>query len=73
MSADPWAEPIRGLVLDVDDTLLDTRAAMSAAGLAAAAARCSWPKCASSRSGCAVLKATTSATERGPLPRRAAR
>lgn len=42
MSADPWAQPIRGLVLDVDDTLLDTRAAMSAAGLAAAAA--AWPQ-----------------------------
>ncbi len=41
MSIDPWAEPVRGLVLDVDDTLLDTRAAMSAAGVAAAAA--AWP------------------------------
>ncbi|GAB97625.1 putative hydrolase [Kineosphaera limosa NBRC 100340] len=33
-----WEAPIRGLVLDVDDTLLDTRSAMSAAGVTAAAA-----------------------------------
>lgn len=38
MSIDPWDAPIRGLVLDVDDTLLDTRTAMSSAGVAAAAA-----------------------------------
>lgn len=36
-SGDPWAERVVGLVLDVDDTLLDTRSAMSAAGVAAAA------------------------------------
>lgn len=33
---DPWEAPIQGLVLDVDDTLLDTRSAMSSAGVAAA-------------------------------------
>lgn len=37
-----WEAPIRGLVLDVDDTLLDTRAAMGAAGVAGAAA--AWPE-----------------------------
>lgn len=36
-AADPWKEPIRGLVLDIDDTLVDTRAAMRAAGAVAAA------------------------------------
>ncbi len=36
-SGDPWGEPIRGLVLDIDDTLVDTRSAMRAAGAVAAA------------------------------------
>lgn len=34
---DPWAEPIRALVLDIDDTLIDTQAAMRSAGARAAA------------------------------------
>lgn len=35
---DAWALPVRGLVLDIDDTLVDTQAAMKAAGVRAAAA-----------------------------------
>ncbi len=34
---DPWSAPIRALVLDIDDTLIDTQAAMRAAGAQAAA------------------------------------
>lgn len=38
---DPWAAPVRALVLDLDDTLLDTRGAMHRA--AVSAARKLWP------------------------------
>lgn len=38
---DPWAAPVRGLLLDIDDTLVDTRGAMGAALRAAAAV--AWP------------------------------
>ncbi|WP_226344537.1 HAD family hydrolase [Agilicoccus flavus] len=38
---DEWAEPVRGLVLDIDDTLVDTQAAMRSSCAQAAAA--AWP------------------------------
>ncbi|MDO5698321.1 MAG: HAD family hydrolase [Dermatophilus congolensis] len=41
MKHDVWAEPIRGLLLDIDDTLVDTQAAMR--GSCAAGAAAAWP------------------------------
>lgn len=40
--ADPWAEPVRGLLLDIDDTLVDTQAAMRSSCATGAAA--AWPQ-----------------------------
>lgn len=39
--SDPWAAGVRGLVLDIDDTLVDTQAAMRSSGTVGAAA--AWP------------------------------
>ncbi|MDO5711429.1 MAG: HAD family hydrolase [Micrococcales bacterium] len=39
---DPWVQPIRALVLDIDDTLVDTQAAMREAGARAASAALPW-------------------------------
>lgn len=38
---DPWAAPVHGLLLDIDDTLVDTRGAMGEALRVAAAT--AWP------------------------------
>ena len=39
---DPWAAPVRGLLLDIDDTLVDTQAAMR--GSCAIGAAAAWPQ-----------------------------
>ena len=41
VGADPWAAPVRGLLLDIDDTLVDTQAAMRGSCRIGAAA--AWP------------------------------